>query len=97
MLTKDGILASEEGIVHVPENGKIRLWVINHPIAGVVPIHATEQANLPIDEEATNKDNHAKSCLMELVNLSETLANEIWKFFQILSVKVQLSLINRER
>ena len=58
-LTEDGIQASEEGIVHVPENGKLRLWVINHPIAGIVPIHATEEANLPIHQEATNKDNNA--------------------------------------
>ena len=65
-LTEDGIQASEEGIVHVPENGKLRLWVINHPIAGIVPIHATEEANLPIDQEATNKDNNAKSCLIEI-------------------------------
>ena len=37
ILTEDGLQASEEGIVHVPENGRIRLWVINHPIAGIVP------------------------------------------------------------
>lgn len=66
LLTEDGIQASQEGIVHVPENGKLRLWVINHPIAGIVPIHATEEANLPIDKEATNKDNNAKSCLIEI-------------------------------
>lgn len=66
LLTEDGIQASQEGIVHVPENGKLRLWVINHPIAGIVPIHATEEANLPIDQEATNKDNNAKSCLIEI-------------------------------
>ena len=66
MLTEDGIQASVEGIVHVPENGKLRLWVINHPIAGIVPIHATEEANLPIDQEATNEDNNAKSCLIEI-------------------------------
>ena len=89
-LTEDGIQASVEGIVHVPENGKLRLWVINHPIAGIVPIHATEEANLPIDQEATNKDSNAKSCLIEIHRSSrfKTLLDQSGlesKWFELLS------------
>ena len=66
ILTEDGLQASEEGIVHVPENGRIRLWVINHPIAGIVPIYATEESNLPSDNESNNKNKTAELCLQKI-------------------------------
>ncbi|MBT7204132.1 MAG: hypothetical protein HN867_11715, partial [Deltaproteobacteria bacterium] len=66
ILTEDGLQASEEGIVHVPENGRIRLWVINHPIAGIVPIYATEESNLPGDNESNNKNKTAERCLQKI-------------------------------
>ena len=66
ILTEDGLQASEEGIVHVPENGRIRLWVIDHPIAGIVPIYATEESNLPSDNESNNKNKTAERCLQKI-------------------------------
>ena len=66
LLTEDGLQASEKGIVHVPENGRIRLWVINHPIAGIIPIHATEESDLPSDQDSNNKDKTAGSCLQKI-------------------------------
>ena len=66
LLTEDGLQASEKGIVHVPENGRIRLWVINHPIAGIIPIHATEESDLPSDRDSNNTDKTAGSCLQKI-------------------------------
>tara|TARA_B110000914_G_C15518556_1_gene475299 strand:+ start:2729 stop:4438 length:1710 start_codon:yes stop_codon:yes gene_type:complete len=50
-LLPDGLQACEDGIIHIPENGKIRMWVFRHPIAGLVPIHVTEENDLPYGRE----------------------------------------------
>ena len=58
-LLQDGIKACEDGLVHPPENGRIRLWVFEHPIAGLVPIHATDHNQVPTSGDVKN-DTSAK-------------------------------------
>jgi hypothetical protein len=55
-LLQDGLQACEDGLVHVPENGKIRLWVFEHPIAGLIPIHATDNNEVPVSGDVNNRD-----------------------------------------
>jgi len=55
-LLQDGLQACEDGLIHVPENGKIRLWVFEHPIAGLIPIHATDNNETPVSGDVNNRD-----------------------------------------
>jgi len=72
-LTDDGRIAAETSIVHQPQSGGVRLWVFEHPITGIVPVHVDTNRSLPSESSGNQKGNkrapEVQQLLKQLCNM----------------------------